>query len=54
MDRALLDSIFSQSYPVNEIVIVDNGSTDNTLRICSLYKDVKVIKIKKYLWSFIK
>ena len=44
-----LDSIFSQSYPVNEIVIVDNGSTDNTLRICSLYKDVKVIKIKKYL-----
>ena len=44
-----LDSIFSQSYRVSEVVIVDNGSTDNTLKICSRYKDVKVIKIKKYL-----
>ena len=44
-----LDSIFSQSYRVSEVVIVDNGSSDNTLKICSRYKDVKVIKIKKYL-----
>lgn len=44
-----LGSIFNQTYPVKEVVIVDNGSTDNTLKICSKYPNVKVISIKKYL-----
>src|ERR1051326_6725747 len=29
LSRAI-DSVFAQSYPVSEVVIVDDGSTDNT------------------------
>ena len=39
-----LDSIFSQSYRVSEVVIVDNGSTDNTLKFAL---DIKMSKSSK-------
>ena len=34
---------------VYEIIIVDSGSTDNTLKIALLYDKVKIVKIRKYL-----
>jgi len=40
----LLDSIFSQSLIPDEIIIVDDGSSDNSLKIVSKYPSVRTIK----------
>lgn len=39
---ATLDSIFSQSYSDFECIIVDDGSSDNTLAVVRNYKDARV------------
>jgi glycosyltransferase involved in cell wall biosynthesis len=38
LSRAI-DSVFAQSYPVSEVVIVDDGSTDNTRDVVKRYRD---------------
>lgn len=38
-----LSSVFSQSYPVNEIICVDDGSKDNTIKIIEKYSNVKLV-----------
>ncbi len=46
--KKCLDSIINQTYKKLEILIINDGSTDNTLKICKSYKDkrVKIITTK--------
>ena len=39
--KQCLDSVF-QEIPVRKVIIVDGGSTDNTLKIASGYKDIEI------------
>jgi glycosyltransferase involved in cell wall biosynthesis len=43
---AAIESILSQNYPVDELIIIDDGSTDNSTEIIQQFK-VKLIKLKK-------
>ncbi|MDD5281879.1 MAG: glycosyltransferase [Candidatus Omnitrophica bacterium] len=40
--KECLESIFMQSYPIDEVLIINDGSTDNTVGICSRFP-VKII-----------
>lgn len=40
----LLESIFKQTYKNIEVILVDNNSTDNTLKIAGKFKKLKVYK----------
>ena len=45
-----VDSVLSQNYPSLEIIVVDDGSTDNTQEVLSRYRDdprVTVIRITR-------
>ena len=44
-----IDSILEQTYPVSELIILDDASTDNTTKIIKEYD--KKIKNKQYLFS---
>ncbi|RLF37410.1 MAG: hypothetical protein DRM99_00455 [Thermoplasmata archaeon] len=39
-----LDSVFSQDYKPIKVIVVDNGSQDNSLKIIKRYKKIKLIK----------
>ena len=41
-----LDAIFSQTVPASEVIVVNDGSTDNTLKTLDSYRD-KIISLNK-------
>ena len=43
----LLDGLMRQSYPIDEIIVVDSASEDKTEQICSKYEKVKFLPIKR-------
>jgi rhamnosyltransferase len=47
----VLDSVFSQIYKNIEVIIVDSGSTDDTLKVVKKYP-VKLIQIKSEKFNF--
>jgi len=48
--KKCIDSILAQTYPEWELVLVDNGSTDESMEICRTYaaKDVRITAFHQY------
>lgn len=45
--KECLDQLYNQSIKPNEILLIDNCSTDGTVQICKKYKQVKIFNYKK-------
>ena len=45
--KKCIDSILCQTYSNLEIILVNDGSTDNSLEICNSYKDDRIIILNK-------
>ncbi len=45
--KELIESINSQTYKDYEIIIIDNNSKDNTVKIIENFKDINLIKLDK-------
>lgn len=43
--RACIDGILQQTVPVTEIIVIDSGSTDDTVAILKTYKEVTFVEI---------
>lgn len=44
-----LQALEKQVHTIKEVILVDSGSTDNTIKIALQFKNIKLVKIKKYL-----
>jgi glycosyltransferase involved in cell wall biosynthesis len=44
--KRTLDSVFSQSYPAFELIVVDDASTDDTVNVLGAYEGLQVIRLQ--------
>lgn len=42
--QSCLDSLMQLNYPAYQVIVVDDGSTDITAQVASLYKDIRLIR----------
>lgn len=42
--KKCLESVLAQSIPIQQVLVIDNQSTDRTLKVVNFFEDVKVIK----------
>ena len=47
--KLVLESIYSQTIKDHEIILVDNNSVDNTIKIAKSYGVKKICKIRKFI-----
>ena len=47
--KLVLESIHSQTIKDHEIILVDNNSVDNTIKIAKSYGVKKICKIRKFI-----
>jgi glycosyltransferase involved in cell wall biosynthesis len=41
--KQCLDSVFNQTYPIEQVIVVDDGSTDGTLSVLEDYRSIRPI-----------
>ena len=44
--KAAIDSVFAQSYPIFELIVIDNYSTDATSNVVHSYHDPRIKYLK--------
>ena len=50
--QASIESVLAQTYPHFEIVVVDDGSTDNTQEVMRQFQDPRVRRALAYAFDF--
>ncbi len=46
--QSSIESILKQTYKIDEIIVIDDGSTDDTQKILKTFKMIKLIKTKNF------